>query len=79
MGVTSHLLETSGMTGDTWRPMALTWKGYEMGRSALIDLLLVYNVCVISALLYDSETWTTYAGQEIRLNTFHLRSIRRIL
>ena len=31
------------MTGDTWRPMAelaLTWKGYEMGRSALIDLLL---------------------------------------
>ena len=33
------------MTGDTWRPMAeptLTWKQYEMGRSALIDLLLAY-------------------------------------
>ena len=31
------------MTGDTWRPMAeptLTWKQYEMGTSALIDLLL---------------------------------------
>ena len=26
-----------------------------------------------------SETWTTYARQEKRLNSFHLRSIRRIL
>ena len=39
----------------------------------------VYNACVISTLLCDSETWTTYTGQERRLNTFHLRSIRRIL
>ena len=41
--------------------------------------MAVYNACVISTLLYGSETWTTYAGQERRLNTFHLRSIRRIL
>ena len=41
--------------------------------------MAVYNACVISTLLYGSETWTTYAGQESRLNTFHLRSIRRIL
>ena len=34
---------------------------------------------MISTLLYGSETWATYAGQERRLNTFHLRSIRRIL
>ena len=33
--------------------------------------------CVISTLLYDNETWTTYAGKERRLNTFHLRSIIR--
>ena len=38
----------------------------------------VYIACVISTLLYGSETWTTYAGQESRFNTFHLRSIRRI-
>ena len=37
------------------------------------------NACVTSTLLYDSKTWTSYAGQERRLNTFHLRSIRRIL
>ena len=41
--------------------------------------MAVYNACVISTLMYGSETWTTYAGQERRLNTFHLRSIRRIL
>ena len=32
--------------------------------------MAVYNACVISTLLYGSETWTSYAGQERRLNTF---------
>ena len=41
--------------------------------------MAVYNACVISTLLYGSETWTTYAGQERRLNSFHLGTIRRIL
>ena len=41
--------------------------------------MAVYNACVISTLLYGSETWTTYARQERRLNTFHMRSLRRIL
>ena len=41
--------------------------------------MAVYNACVISTFLYGSETWTTYAGLERRLNTFHLRSIRHIL
>ena len=41
--------------------------------------MAVYIACVISTLLYGSETWTTYAGQESRFNTFHMRSIRRIL
>ena len=41
--------------------------------------MAVYNTCVISTLLYGGETWTTYARQERRLNTFHMRSLRRIL
>ena len=40
--------------------------------------MVVYNACVVSTLLYGSETWTTYARQEKRLNSFHLRNIRRI-
>lgn len=41
--------------------------------------MAVYNACIISTLLYGSESWTTYARQERRLNTFHLRCLRRIL
>ena len=44
-----------------------------------VTKMAVYNVCVTSTLLYGREKWTAYAGQERRLNTFHMRSIRRIL
>ena len=39
----------------------------------------VYRACVLSTLLYSSESWTSYAAQERRLNSFHLRCLRRIL
>ena len=39
----------------------------------------VYRACVLSILLYGSESWTNYAGQEKRLHMFHMRSLRRIL
>jgi hypothetical protein len=41
--------------------------------------VLVYQACVLSTLLYGSESWATYARQERRLNSFHLRSLRRLL
>ena len=34
-----------------------------------------YNDCVLRILLYGSETWTTYARQERRPNSFHLRCL----
>ena len=39
----------------------------------------IYSACILSTLLYGSETWTTYAAQEKRLNIFHLRCLRKIL
>ena len=39
----------------------------------------VYKVCVISTLLYRSESWTMRANQEKRLNVFHMHCLRRIL
>lgn len=39
----------------------------------------VYQACVLSTLLYGSEAWTLYARQERRLNSFHLRNLRKIL
>ena len=41
--------------------------------------MAVYNACDLSTLLCGSETWTTYAHQEKRLNTFHLRNLQCIL
>lgn len=32
----------------------------------------VYHACVLSTLMYASETWTLYASQEKRLSTFHM-------
>ena len=40
--------------------------------------LQVYRSCVLSTLLYGSESWPTYARQEKRLNGFHLRCLRRL-
>ena len=39
----------------------------------------VYSACILSTLLYGSETWTPYARQEDRLQIFHLRSLKFIL
>ena len=39
----------------------------------------IYEACILSTLLYGSETWTLYSRQEKKLNTFHLRCLRRIL
>ena len=39
----------------------------------------VYNRCVFSTILYKSESWTTYAAQERRLNIFHTCSLRKLL
>ena len=41
--------------------------------------IAVYRACIVSTLLYSSESWTTYAGQEKRFNTFHMRCLRCIL
>ena len=39
----------------------------------------VYQACVLSTLMYGSESWSLYTRQERRLNSFHQRCLRRIL
>ncbi|XP_038073012.1 uncharacterized protein LOC119741333 [Patiria miniata] len=39
----------------------------------------IYVSCVLSVLLYCSESWPTYRRQERRLNAFHFRCLRSIL
>ena len=57
----------------------LTLRLWTNPKLTLKTKMVVYSACVVSTLMYGSETWTTYARQEKRLNSFHLRSIRRIL
>jgi len=57
----------------------LTKRVWESKKLTVKTKMAVYNACVVSTLLYGSETWTTYASQERRLNSFHMRCLRRIL
>ena len=41
--------------------------------------ILISQACGLSPLLYGSETWTTYSRQEKRLNSFHMRCLRKIM
>jgi exonuclease III len=54
-------------------------KVWTNGKLTIKTKMGVYSACVISTLLYGSETWTTYTRHEKRLNSFHLRSLRSIL
>ena len=57
----------------------LSSRVWENPKLTIKTKVAVYNACVVSTLLYGSETWTTYARQERRLNSFHMRCLRRIL
>ncbi|KAI8487404.1 hypothetical protein Bbelb_348730 [Branchiostoma belcheri] len=52
------------------------WENQKLTKKTKV---LVYNTCVLSTLLYGSEAWTVYSRQEKRLNSFHLRCLRKIL
>merc|ERR1712237_70973 len=52
------------------------WDNNSLSRKTKLS---VYKACVLSTLLYGSESWATYARQESRLESFHLRCLRRIL
>jgi hypothetical protein len=52
---------------------------WENGKLTNKTKILVYEACVLSTLLYGGETWSTYSHQEKRLNSFHMRCLRRIL
>ena len=52
---------------------------WEHNKLTLATKTCIYRACILSTLLYSSETWTTYAQQEARLNSFHLSCLRPIL
>ena len=57
----------------------LSKRVWENNKLTKATKMKVYEACVLSTLLYGSESWTTYSTQEICLETFHMASLRRIL
>jgi hypothetical protein len=58
---------------------SLSKRVWDNNKLTLKTKICVYRACVVNTLLYSSETWNTYMHQEHRLNSFHLRCLRRIL
>ena len=81
--ITANLSLDAEINRRIWKAVStvarLTARVWTSPKLPIKTKMAVYNACVISTFLYGSETWTIYAGQERRLNTFHMRSIRRIL
>jgi hypothetical protein len=54
-------------------------KVWSNGKLTIRTKIKVYEACVLSTLLYGSETCAMYVSLEKKLNVFHLRCLRRIL
>ena len=57
----------------------LSARVWENKKLTIQTKIAVYRACAVSTLRYGSGSWTTYVGQEQRLNTVHMRCLRRIL
>jgi len=57
----------------------LTKRVWKNSKLSLHLKIRVYHACILSILLYASESWVTYRKQEHRLNAFHFRCLRSIL
>ena len=57
----------------------LTKRAWNNKKLSIKTKISIYKTCVLSILLYGSETWTTYSHQERKCNNFHLRCLRRII
>ena len=57
----------------------LTERVWENSKLTINTKVAVYKACVLSTLLYGSESWTLYSHQQNKLETFHMKHLRLIL
>ena len=58
-----------------WKLASSVW---DVKQLALRTKLRVYRACVLSVLLYACETWTVWFQMRLRLESFHMRCLRKI-
>ena len=71
--ITRRLAKASASFG------SLREKAWERRGITTDTKLQVYRAVVLPSLLYGCETWTIYARHAKKLNSFHMRCLRRIL
>ena len=77
LSLDSELNRRIGRASSTFAKLShKVWENSKLSIKTKID---VYKACVLSTLLYASETWTLYAKQEQKINVFHMRKLRSIL
>jgi len=64
-----------GLARGIWQALGKIWSSKEMGRPTKVRM---YETLVLSALLYNSETWTLKETQKQRLRVFEMACLRRI-
>ena len=57
----------------------LTERVWENSKLTINTKIAVYKACVLSTLLYGSESWTLYSHQQNKLEVFHMKHLRLIL
>ena len=71
--IESRISKASQSLGRLWSRVMDNWN------IKLSTKLKVYKAVVLTSLLYGCETWTLYRKQIKQLESFHMRSLRRIM
>lgn len=81
--VTSHVDRDAGLTSRISKAAGnfclLQDRAWNNNKLSIKVKSRIYKTCVLSTLLYDSETWMTYAKHTRRLTSFHVRCLGKIL
>ncbi len=64
-----------GIARGIWQTLGKIWNAKEISRDTKIKL---YETLVLSALLYNSETWTLRETEKQRLRVFEMACLRKI-
>ena len=70
------VLRRIGIASSSMNSLSRVWSQHGLSSSTKFK---VYQACIISVLLYGSETWTLLSSDAARLQAFHMRCQRRIL
>src|ERR1700733_10957459 len=64
-----------GLARGIWQTLGKIWNSKELSRNTKIRM---YETLVLSALMYNSETWTLKEKQKQRLRVFEMACLRKI-